>query len=417
VNENRRVIIALAAAVGAGTGIARAGSPPLVHAVDFISPLGVLWVNAIRMTVIPLIVSLLIVAVSSAGDIRSVGRIGGLTLLTFFILLAGTAILIMPFAPAISRFLPAHTGAHELPAGAAEAAGEITAGGHAQTFSSWLTSLLPSNPIAAAATNAMMPLILFTLLFALAIARTPESSRKVLIRFFRATCDAMLMLVRWVILMAPIGVFALVLPLAVHAGGALVGAMGFYVLTYSIASVALTLLLYPVVWLIAHIPMRRFGYAALPAQLIAFSSSSSIAALPALVEGAEARLALPNRSTAFVLPLAVSTFKIASPVAWSIGAVFIGWFYGIELHLGDFAIIAFSAVFLSFAAPGIPRGAFIMLTPLFLTIGLPAEGIGILIAVDAIPDTFATVLNTTGNLAAATLIASFGQATDELNGS
>ena len=158
----------------------------------------------------------------------------------------------------------------------------------------------------------------------------------------------MLVLVRWVILIAPVGVFALVLPLAFHAGRALVGAIGFYILAYSMASVAVTLLLYPVVWLIAHIPMRRFGSAVFPAQLIAFSSSSSIAALPALVEGAETRLSLPNRTTAFVLPLAVSTFKIASPVAWSIGAVFAGWFYGIELHLGDFAIIAFSAVFLSF---------------------------------------------------------------------
>jgi Na+/H+-dicarboxylate symporter len=415
VNENTRVLIALAAAVGAGVGIAASGNLALIHAADFVAPLGTLWVNAIRMTVIPLIVSLLIVAVSSAGDIGSVGRIGGQTLLTFFILLVGTAIVVMPFAPAISRFLPTHAGVHELPKGTIEAAGEITAGGHAQTFSSWLTSLLPSNPIAAAATSAMMPLILFTLLFALAIGRTPEPSREMLIRFFRATGDAMLVLVRWVILMAPIGVFALVLPLAVHAGGALVGAIGFYILTYSIASVAVTLLLYPVVWTVAHVPMRRFGYAALPAQLIAFSSSSSIAALPALVEGAETRLALPNRITAFVLPLAVSTFKIASPVAWSVGAVFVGWFYGIELHLGDFAIIAFSAVFLSFAAPGIPRGAFIMLTPLFLTIGLPAEGIGILIAVDAIPDTFSTVLNTTGNLAAATLVASFDRIKDELN--
>jgi len=415
VNENTRVLVALTAAVVAGIGIAASGIPALVHAADFITPLGTLWVNAIRMTVIPLIVSLLIVAVSSAGDIRSVGRIGGRTLLTFVMLLAGTAIVVMPFAPAISRFLPAHAGAHQLPAGATEAAGEITAGGHAQTFSSWLSSLLPANPIAAAATSAMMPLILFTLLFALAIGRTPESSREMLVRFFRATGDAMLVLVRWVILMAPIGVFALVLPLAVHAGGALVGAIGFYILSYSLVSVAVTVLLYPVVRLIAHVPMKRFGYAALPAQLIAFSSSSSIAALPALVEGAETRLRLPNRITAFVLPLAVSTFKIASPVSWSIGALFVGWFYGIELHLGDFAIIAFSAVFLSFAAPGIPRGAFIMLTPLFLTIGLPAEGIGILIAVDAIPDTFSTVLNTTGNLAAATLVASFDGAKDDDN--
>ena len=408
-NENTRVLIALVTAVGAGVAIAASGSPALAHAADFVAPLGTLWVNAIRMTVIPLVVSLLVVAVSSAGDIKSIGRIGGRTLLVFFLLLAGTAIVIMPLASMISRFLPAHNGAHELPASATEAAGEITAGGHAQTFSSWLTSLLPANPVAAAATSAMMPLILFTLLFALAITRTPELSREMLTRFFRAIGDAMLILVRWVILMAPIGVFALVLPLAVHAGGALVGAIGFYVLTYTSACVAIMLLLYLVVWLIARIPMRRFGSAALPAQLIAFSSSSSIAALPALVEGAETRLALPNRIVAFVLPLAVSTFKIASPVAWTIGAVFAGWFYGIELRLGDFAIIAFASLFLSFAAPGIPRGAFIMLTPLFLTIGLPAESIGILIAVDAVPDTFSTALNTTGNLAAAALVTSFGQ--------
>jgi Na+/H+-dicarboxylate symporter len=154
-----------------------------------------------------------------------------------------------------------------------------------------------------------------------------------------------------------------------------------------------------------RIPLRRFARAALPPQLIAFSSSSSIAALPALVETAEKNLQLPERVTGFVLPLAVSTFKIAAPVSWTIGALFIGWFYGVPLHAGSVATIAFAAVFLAFAVPGIPRGAFIMLTPLFLAIGLPAKGIGILIAVDAIPDVFATVLNTTGHLVAATLVA------------
>ena len=114
---------------------------------------------------------------------------------------------------------------------------------------------------------------------------------------------------------------------------------------------------------------------------------------------------MPARITGFVLPLAVSTFKIAAPVSWTMGALFVGWFYGVPLHAGAVATIAFASVFLAFAVPGIPRGAFIMLTPLFLTIGLPAEGIGILIAVDAIPDIFATVLNTTGDLAAATLVA------------
>ena len=217
----------------------------------------------------------------------------------------------------------------------------------------------------------------------------------------------MLMLVRGVILLAPVGVFALVLPLTAHAGGALAGAIGFYILAYSVASVAVTLLLYPAVAVVARIPVRRFGRAAFPAQLIAFSSSSSIASLPALVESAERGLGLSTRVTGFVLPLAVSMFKIAGPVAWTIGALFVGWFYGIPLHARGLATIAFAAVFLAPAAPGVPRGAFIMLAPLFLAIGLPVEGIGILIAVDAIPDTFATVLNVTGDLAAAALVARF----------
>ena len=100
-------------------------------------------------------------------------------------------------------------------------------------------------------------------------------------------------------------------------------------------------------------------------------------------------------------------FKIAGPVSWTVGALFVAQFYGIQLHARELATIAFAAVFLAFATPGIPRGAFIMLTPLFVTIGLPPEGIGILIAVDAIPDTFATVLNVTGDLAATAIVARF----------
>jgi proton glutamate symport protein len=101
-------------------------------------------------------------------------------------------------------------------------------------------------------------------------------------------------------------------------------------------------------------------------------------------------------------------------VSWTIGALFIGWFYGVPLHAKELATIAFAAIFLAFASPGIPRGAFIMLTPLFLAIGLPAEGIGILIAVDAVPDTLATVLNVTGDLAAAAIVARGERATADV---
>jgi len=403
--ESTRVLVALIAAIACGIAIGAVGNAALLRAADFIAPIGTLWVNAIRMTVIPLVISLLITAVASASDVKSIGRLGGRTLLVFVLLLAGTAIVVMPFGPALFRLLPQRLGAPQLPPGAAEAAGQIAAGGQAQTFSTWLPSLLPTNPIAAAASGAMMPLILFTIVLGLAIARSPEGARATLTQFFQALGEAMLLLVRWVIMFAPIGVFALVLPLAVHAGAALAGAIGFYIVAYSVGCLVVTLLLYPVVAMFAKIPMTRFAKAALPAQLIAFSSSSSIASLPALVESAERGLDLSPRTTGFVLPLAVSTFKIAAPLSWTVGALFVGWFYGVPLSIGSLATIAFASIFLAFGVPGIPRGAFIMLAPLFIAIGLPVEGIGLLIAVDAIPDTFSTVLNVTGNLAATALVA------------
>jgi Na+/H+-dicarboxylate symporter len=393
--ESTRVLLALGAGLAGGAIVAASGNERLIRAADLVAPVGTVWVNAIRMTVIPLVVALLVTGVASAADLQTIGRIGRRALLAFGGLLIFVAAVIMPIAPLVFRLLPA---------GASEAASQLATAGPAPTLGGWLTSLVPTNPIGAAATGAVVPLIVFTLLFALAIARSPDPTRSTLLGFFRALAEAMLVLVRWVVLLAPIGVFALVLPLAAHGGLGLAGSVGFYVVVYGAASLLMSLLLYPVVALVGGVSLGRFARAALPAQLIGLSSSSSIASLPAMVEAAEAGLGLPDRVTGFVLPLAVSVFKVAAPVSWTIGSLFVAWFYGIELHLQQLATIAVAAVFLAFAAPGVPRGAFLMLAPLFLAVGLPVEGIGILIAVDALPDIFATVLNVTGDLAAVAIV-------------
>ncbi len=403
--ESVTVLIALVAALVLGVAIAAAGSATLLHDTSLIAPIGTAWINAIRMTVIPLVVSLLVTGVASATDMKAIGRIGIRTAAAFGLLLTGTALVIVPLAPMVFRALARTiTVRPPLPAGAAEAAGQL-GGQPTQSFGSWLVSLIPANPVAAAANGAMVPLIIFTVLFALALTRLPATTRERIVAPFAALRDAMLVLVRWVIALAPIGVFALVLPLAAQGGAALAGAVGFYVVAYSAGCILITLLLYPTVALATRVGLRRFAAAALPPQLIAFSTSSSIAVLPALIESAEQQLGLDDRVSGFVLPVAVSTFKIAGPIAWPIGSLFVAWFYGIPLHTQALLLLTIGSIFLGFVAPGIPRGAFLMLAPLFMAVGLPVEGLGILIAVDAIPDLFATVVNTTGNLTAALLVA------------
>lgn len=407
--EGTRVVIGLGAGLIGGIAIAASHQAVLVAAADAVAPVGTLWVNAIRMTVIPLVVSLLVTGVASAADLTAIGRIGARTLLVFAVLLAGMAAVAVPACVAVFSWLPRVISTRPaLPAGAAAAASSLATSGQVASFANWLTSLIPTNPIAAAANGEMLPLVLFTLLLALAITRSPAGARDTLSGFFRALSDAMLVLVRWVVALAPIGVFALLLPLAAHGGAGLAGAIGFYIVAYSVLHLCFALLLYPVVAFAGRVPVRQFARAALPPQLIAFSSSSSIASLPALVTAAEQGLSLPTRVTGFVLPLAISTFKQAAPVSWTVGALFVAWFYHVDLHLAQLMIVALAAVFLAFAVPGVPRGAFLLLTPLFLAIGLPAEGIGILIAIDAIPDLFATVLNVTGDLVAAVLVARWG---------
>jgi len=406
VKDARWVLVGLVAGLFGGLVIGASHDATLMRAADAVALVGTLWVNAIRMTVIPLVVSLLITGVASASDISTIGRIGSRTIAVFVAMLVGATVLALPLGLGtfwvLSRIVTVRP---ELPPGAADAAASVAAGAPTAGFASWLASLIPTNPVAAAADGAMLPLVFFTLLLALATARSSADARETLVGFFRSLSEAMLVLVGWIVRLAPVGVFALLLPLGAHGGAGLVGAIGYYILAYSLACVLFVLLLYPAVAMAAHVPMRDFARAALPAQLIALSSSSSLAALPALVRGAEEELGVRKDVTGFVLPFGVSTFKFAAPVSWTFGTLFVAWFYQVDLGPTAYATIALATVFLGFIAPGVPRGAFLMLAPLFLSIGLPVEGIGMLIAVDAIPDLFATVLNASGYLASTVLVA------------
>jgi len=226
-----------------------------------------------------------------------------------------------------------------------------------------------------------------------------------MVRFFRGVADASLTLVRWVLAAAPLGVFALAVPLSARLGlsaaGALLGYMGATALITTLFSLVV---LYPLAGLVLRGGVAAFARGAFPAQAVAFSSRSSLAALPAMMESARTRLALPEQITTFFIPLAASTFRIGASLGVTTGIVFVAALYGIALAPAQLATIVLTVVLTTFSIPGIPAGSIIAMVPALLAAGLPVEGMGILLGVDTIPDMFRTTANVTGDMAAAALL-------------
>jgi proton glutamate symport protein len=399
-----RVVAALAAGLTIDIAISASGNAALRTIAAAAEPIGILWINAIRMTVIPLVVSLLFVSMTSFSDVRSAGRTGGRALLIFAAFLVASALFAILTVPVLFSWLP--TGASTT-----VALGQMSTSSAVReqaqqlpTFVQWLTDLVPTNPMRAAADGALLPLVIFTVLFGLASTGTAPDQREALVRFFRALSESMLTLVGWLIALAPLGVFALILPLAARMGASAVGAFGYYVIAICGLLCVQTLALYPIAAVVGRVPAKRFAQAVFPAQAIAFSSSSSLASLPALLEGAEKKLERPPELMGFVLPLAVSIFKINTPIVWLAGACFVARLYAVPFGPAQVGLVLVASVLLSFTTPGIPMGSVVVLAPVFASAGLPVEGVGILIAVDLVPDLFKTIANVTGDMAAAALL-------------
>ena len=398
---------ALALGVALGAAASVTGSAALRSVVRGVEPIGALWVNAIRMTLVPLVVSLLVTSVASVADVRAVGRLGARAVGWFLVLLTGSAVFAALAGPPLFERLvidPQAASALRSAAAGGEVAREAAA--ELPTLRGFVVGLVPTNPIRAAADGAMLPLIVFTLCFAAAATRLAAPLRETLVGFFRAASQAMLVVVGWILRVTPLGVFALAADMGLQLGVGAAGAVGYYVVVLSGMVAAATLALYPVAALFGRTSMRRFARAAAPAQMVAVSTRSSLASLPALIEGARRSYGDRPGITGFVLPLAVSTFKMNTPIADLAGPLFLAHLYGMELSAMEVITMTAVSVAMSFSNPGIPSGGlFVVTAPVMLSVGMPLEGIGILIAADAIPDVFNTVINVTADQAVATILA------------
>lgn len=395
-----RVLIGLVAGLVAGIAVSLTQNAVALGAVSVLEPIGALWVNAIRMTVIPLVVSLLVTGVASTSA-RQAGSIGWRAVALFVALVAGSALLAALAAPPLLSL-----GSFDTEAFAAMRETTATTQVELPAFRDWIVNLVPANPIRAAADGAMLPLIVFSGILALAILRLEQRHRETLVDFFDAVSRAMLVIVNWILLVAPVGVFCLVLPLAARTGLDLVGAMGVFILVACGLVIVALIALYPVAMIGGGISLRRFARACAPAQAVGFSTRSSLASLPAMLEAAEEELELSPQVSGIALPVAVALLKYASPPVRITGTIFVARLYGIDLGVLEIATIAAALGALSFYSPGIPSGGLFIMTPVYIALGLPVEGIGLLIALDMIPDMFITTANVTADMTVAVLLRS-----------
>jgi Na+/H+-dicarboxylate symporter len=369
-----------------------------------LAPIGTLFINLIRVTVVPLVVSMLVASIGAMASSRALGRTGGraiaMALVLIVIAAAGTALV---SAPVLDRVQIDRAAVQALQTNAATPAARPAPGGNSPV-AQWFIDLVTPNVFRSVIDDAMLPVIVFSVLFALALSGVREERRTPVLQVFEGIAEAMQRFVGAVLELAPYGVFALAAPLAARLGMAAAGAVAIYiVLVVSLTVVASLLLLYPLGIIGGRMRPSAFASFCAPAQAVAFSSRSSLAALPAMLETAE-QSGAPPIVGGFILPLAASVFRFGAAIAQTVGVLFLARLYGITLSPSQLVSVVVAVIFTTFAVPGIPGGSIVAMVPVLRAADVPIDGIGILLAVDAIPDMFRTTANVTGTMAMAAAV-------------
>ena len=400
--------VGLLAGLGLGLAAALTHLPLLLAVTQGLRPLGTLFQNLLSMVVIPLVATALFGGIAGLGDLRRVGRLGVRTLVFFWsttlaAIVIGfvVAALLLPLAPITPDQQAALGQAAATDSGAVRhAAEEITTGAR------FIVELIPSNPVRAAVDGNLLPLIVFIAIFAVAAAALPDEKRHALTDLAEAATQALIRIVGWVLLLAPLGIFAIVAGAVAKFGVDLIETMGVFILTVIAGlAVLIAVVFLPAVALIARRGAWRYLRAIRASLLMAFSTTSSLATLPVMLEAAENELRISRTVASFTLPLGATLGRAGSALFQAVAVLFVARLSGVPLGIsGTFQ--AGAAVFLaSLTVASVPSASIVSLVPAFTATGLPLTGLQLLLGLDRIPDMFRTMTNVFGTLTAATVVA------------
>jgi len=408
------ILIGLALGVVCGYGAALTGRSHWV--LDYVEPFGRLFLNLLKMIAVPLVLFSLVAGVASLDDSRKLGRIGGKSIGLY---LGTTAVAITIGLVVVSLLGPGKGLSSEVRERLLATYGDAAASQSERvaqlSIVDQLVGIVPTNPFGALANAQMLQVVFFALMLGVALtrlARTNPGTAHV-VKVFQLLSDAIIEMVQLIMKLAPFGVFALLATVVADLGqdpaqlAELMQSLGGYMLTVVLALVVHALLVYStLIKLFTKVPLRRFAKAMLPAQLLAFSSSSSAATLPVTIRCVEQGVGVDEEVSSFVLPLGATINMDGTGLYQGVAAVFIANALGLDLTLGQQLQIVLTAALASIGTAAVPGVGIVMLVIVLKQVGIPEAGIGLILAVDRPLDMCRTVLNVTGDATVATVVAS-----------
>lgn len=402
-SQATRILLALVIGIAAGIAAVAIDRPLALSITSVTQPIGEAWLHGLQMVIVPLIVGLLVTGIAATAEAAKAGRIAGRAVLLFVVVLWCTTLMSAVVMPVLLDLWP-------LPAAWSDALRHaLTAApamGKVPTLADFFATIVPTNVVAAASGDAFLPLTVFTLAFAFAITRLEEESRRRLTDLFRSITDAMLVIIGWVLKLAPIGIFALAYGVGARTGAAAFGALVHYIVLVSSIGFIVLLAGYPVARFGGGIPFRAFAKAVAPAQAVAISTQSSLASLPAMLKGS-ADIGAAPATAGIVLPVAVAIFRATSPAMNLAVALYVAHWLNVPIGPGQLAAGVATAAITTMGSVSLPGtiSFFASVAPVAFAMGVPIEALGLLVAVETVPDLFRTVGNVTMDVAVTSVVA------------
>ncbi len=408
-SQTTRILAALIGGIALGILAATLAPAQALTATAITQPIGAAWLHGLQMVIVPLVVGLLVTGIGATTEAARAGRITARAMVMIVVILWSTTLMSAFVMPLILDVFP-------LPAGLGAALREALTGaapvGPVPGIGAFFDTIVPTNIVAAAAGDAFLPLTIFSLAFAFAVTKLPGDQRRILTGFFRAVVDALLIIINWVLKLAPIGIFALAYGVGARTGTAAFGALLHYIVCVSAIGFIVLLTAYPIGMIGGRVGFRRFARAVAPAQAVAISTQSSLASLPAMLKGST-ELGASASTAGIVLPLSVAVFRATSPAMNLAVALYVAHWLQLPIGPAQMAAGVATAAITTMGSISLPGTiSFVAsVAPVALAMGIPLEVLGLLIAVETVPDLFRTVGNVTMDTAVTISVAARTEST------